>query len=156
MVTPVSDCAPAATLRLRRLMPHDVLAIQALYAHGGPFVPDAFSPGQVQDGAFYGLAIEPPPLAGARSALVAVAGTHLVAPAMGVAAVGNIYTHPAHRSRGYSQWVTSAVTADLLAQDMLVVLNVDQANTTAIHVYEKLGYRVHGPFVEGIGVARNA
>lgn len=156
MIGPVCDRAPAATTRLRRLDAGDVPAIQALYGHGGPFAPDAFSPAQMRDGVFFGLEVVRLAPVGAENDFIAIAGTHLVAPGMGVAAVGNIYTHPAHRGRGYSQWVTSAVTADLLAQDMLVVLNVDQTNTAAIHVYEKLGYRVHGPFVEGIGVMRNA
>ena len=136
---------------LRRLSSADVPSIEALYATGGAFAPDAFSPAQVTEGVFFG--IESQALAQMKcDALIAVAGTHLVAPTMGVAAVGNIYTHPAHRGKGYSQLVTSEVTENLMNRNMLVVLNVDESNTAAVHLYEKLGYRVHCLFVEGLSV----
>jgi len=140
---------------LRRLGPADAPAIAALIAQGGPFAPDAFTPGQVDEGVFFGMEAageaggETPPLQ-------AVAGTHLVAPTWGVAAVGNVYVHPAQRGRGYGLLVSSAVTATLLARGLLVVLNVDQANQPAQRLYRRLGFWVHGPFVEGIGVTRNA
>ncbi len=128
--------------------------IEALYAAGGPFAPDAFSPLQVLEGVFFGLASQVSDQT-ERGAWVAVAGTHLVAPMMGIAAVGNIYTHPADRGKGYGQLVTSAVTEELLNRKLLVVLNVDEANTAAVHLYEKLGYRVHCKFVEGVGRRRS-
>jgi GNAT superfamily N-acetyltransferase len=141
---------PTGGLTLRRLSPADVPAIEALFAHGGPFAPDAFSPSQVTEGVFYGLhAGDFVP--SKHGDLLAVAGTHLVARTIGIAAVGNIYTHPARRGKGYGQVVTSAVTVELLVKGLDVVLNVDADNAAAIHVYEKLGYRVHCPFVEGGG-----
>ena len=36
-----------------------------------------------------------------------------------------------------------------------VVLNVRQDNTPAVAVYERLGYRVHAPFIEGPAVRRS-
>jgi ribosomal protein S18 acetylase RimI-like enzyme len=144
---------PAPTLR--RLDSADVPAIEALIALGGPFAPDAFMPNQVDEGVFIGL--EPKALLGSSDRggetppLRAVAGTHLVAPAWGVAAVGNVYVHPAWRGRGYGALVSSAVTANLLQRGLLVVLNVDQDNPAAIQLYRQLGYRMHCPFVEGIG-----
>jgi ribosomal protein S18 acetylase RimI-like enzyme len=143
----------AGGLTLQRLSPADVPAIEALFAHGGPFAPDAFSPAQVAEGVFYGLQTGDF-VPSQHGDLLAVAGTHLVARTIGIAAVGNIYTHPAHRGKGYSQVVTSAVTAELLVKGLDVVLNVDADNAAAIHVYEKLGYRVHCPFVEGDGRRR--
>jgi ribosomal protein S18 acetylase RimI-like enzyme len=149
---------PAPTLR--RLGVADVPAIEALIALGGPFAPDAFSPSQVAEGVFFGL--EHTALLGGSNRggetppLRAVAGTHLVAPAWGVAAVGNVYVHPAWRGQGYGSLVSSVVTSDLLQRGLLVVLNVDQDNPAAIHLYRQLGYRVHSPFLEGIGQARNA
>ncbi len=150
---------------LRRLDAADVPSIEALIAHGGPFAPDAFTPSQVAEGVFFGieltgagLAVLPRTASPGSDAppLLAVAGTHLVAPAWGVAAVGNVYVHPAWRGRGYGALVSSAVAADLLQRGLLVVLNVDQDNPTAIHLYRQLGFREHCPFVEGIGQARNA
>jgi ribosomal protein S18 acetylase RimI-like enzyme len=140
----------------RRLGPADVPAIEALYACGGPYAPDSFSPAQVAEGVFYGLdAADHAGMnwtPGQPSRLLAVAGTHLVAPGMGMAAVGNIYVDPRRRGRGYGRLVAGAVTAELLERDLLVVLNVDQANRAAIDMYVKLGYRTHCPLVEGIGV----
>ncbi|MFZ2359773.1 MAG: GNAT family N-acetyltransferase [Anaerolineae bacterium] len=157
--------------RLRRLNSADVPAIQALIALGGPFAPDAFTPSQVDEGVFVGLSVLPrtdsPVSEGvfvglsvlprtdspgsAASPLLAVAGTHLVAPSWSVAAVGNVYVHPAQRGRGYGALVSSAVTAELLQRGLLVVLNVDQNNPAAINLYRQLGFAVHCPFVEGIG-----
>jgi ribosomal protein S18 acetylase RimI-like enzyme len=135
---------------LRSLGPGDLEAIRALYAWGGGHVPDAFDVYQLWDGVFYGveLASELP----LGLSLVAVAGTHLLAPNWGVAALGNVYTHPGYRGRGLAQAVCSAVTAELLRRQLSVVLNVEKTNGRAIHVYRKLGYRVHLPYYEGIGV----
>jgi len=143
---------PAPTLR--RLGAADVPAIEALIGQGGPFAPDAFTPTQVHEGVFVGLeqpALAQSPEGGETPPLRAVAGTHLVAPAWGVAAVGNVYVHPAWRGQGYGSLVSSAVTSDLLQRGLLVVLNVDQGNPAAIHLYRQLGFREHCPFVEGIG-----
>ena len=128
---------------LRRLNADDLPAIEALYSCGGAFSPDAFHPRQVSDGVFYGVA--------ASGALLSVAGTHLIAPNWGVAAVGNVYTDPAARGQGLARLVTSAVTEEMLKRGVQVVLNVDQANAAAIHIYETLGFRTHCPYVEGIG-----
>ncbi len=143
---------------LRRLDSADVPAIEALIALGGPFAPDAFTPSQVDEGVFAGLSVLPrtDSPAGGASPLLAVAGTHLVAPTWGVAAVGNVYVHPAWRGRGYGAIVSSAVTAELLQRGLQVVLNVDQDNPAAINLYRQLGFVEHCPFVEGIGQARNA
>lgn len=141
---------PAPTLR--RLGAADVPAIEALLAHGGPFAPDAFTPDQVDEGVFIGLeAQDGSDRGGETPPLQAVAGTHLVAPAWGVAAVGNVYVHPDWRGRGYGALVSSAVTADLLQRGLQVVLNVDQNNPAAIRLYRQLGFAVHCPFIEGIG-----
>jgi predicted GNAT family acetyltransferase len=107
----------------------------------------------VAEGVFIGLeqAILPAGQGGVSPPLLAVAGTHLLAPHWGVAAVGNVYVHPGWRGRGYGALVSSAVTADLLQRGLLVVLNVDQGNAAAIHLYRQLGYQVYCPFVEGSG-----
>jgi ribosomal protein S18 acetylase RimI-like enzyme len=141
---------PAPTMR--RLNSADAPAIEALIALGGPFAPDAFTPSQVDEGVFIGVVQN----TATGTGLIAVAGTHLVAPVWGVAAIGNVYVHPAQRGRGYGALVSSAVTANLLQRGLMVVLNVDQDNPAAVHLYRQLGFREHCPFVEGIGQARNA
>ncbi len=115
-------------------------ALHRLYRLGGG---DAFAPYQLRDGVYYGVE--------ADGHLVSTAGTHLIAPTFGVAAVGNIFTHPNHRRRGYGTACTSQVVQELLARDLDVVLNVNRENTEAIGIYERLGFRRHCPYIEVIG-----
>jgi hypothetical protein len=77
------DCAP--------LTPDHTRQLAALYAHGER---NAFDLKQVLGGAFYGVFED--------GQLVAAAGTHLISPTYGVAAVGNVFTHPDFRGRGYA------------------------------------------------------
>lgn len=124
---------------VQRLGPGDVPALIHLYSsYGG----SAFNPDQLEHGVFYGVRT------GAR--LVAAAGTHVVTARYGIAAVGNVYTRPEARRRGYGTAATTAVVAELLAGPIRdVVLNVAADNDEAQRVYERLGFRVHREFWEG-------
>jgi len=73
--------------------------------------------------------------------LIAAAGTHVIGPQWGIAAVGNVYTHREYRGQGLAKVVTSAVTAELLRRCDTVVLNVRADNPPALAVYRALGYR---------------
>jgi len=133
---------------LVRLLPGDAAAIAALYAHGGAFTPDSFDAYQLDDGVFYGVRDD-------QGALVAVGGTHIIAHAERMAAIGNMYTHPAHRGKGYARAVLSAIIADLQAHKMrTIVLNVDENNGAARRIYERYGFRVHCSLIEVEGIKR--
>lgn len=80
--------------------------------------------------------------------LIAAAGTHVISPTYGIAAVGNVYTHRDHRGQGLAKVVTSAVTAELLRSVDDVVLNVRVDNPPALAAYRALGYREHTRFEE--------
>jgi ribosomal protein S18 acetylase RimI-like enzyme len=128
-----------------RLGSADFQAVQHLYADGESTgqAPDFFSPEMLSEGAFYGI--------WEAKDLIAAAGTHLVVPAEGVAAIGNIYTRRDRRGRGLARRVTSAVTAELLHQKLpTIALNVSQQNHAAIRVYERLGFAVYCAFYEGV------
>jgi ribosomal protein S18 acetylase RimI-like enzyme len=130
-----------------RLTLADYSALTRLHADGLPAgeAPDFFAPYMVEQGVFYGIY--------EGDELVAAAGTHLVAPAEGVAAVGNVYTRRDRRRRGLATQVTGAVTAELLRcmpPGALVALNVMQANTAAVTVYERLGFSRYCGFYEGL------
>jgi len=86
--------------------------------------------------------------------IVAAAGTHVRSRDAGIAAVGNVLTRTQFRERGLGTSVTSAVTAAALEDHRDVVLNVRDANTTAIAIYERLGYRLHAGFLEGPAIRR--
>jgi RimJ/RimL family protein N-acetyltransferase len=114
----------------RRLHGRDLADVDALQRTEGFGFHSAAS---LDDGVYYGVYHD--------DRLVAMAGTHVVAPEMGVAIVGNVVTHPRYRGRGYGTVATSAVTAALLETCPFVLLTVEEANESALRVYQRLGYR---------------
>ena len=126
--------APGATARL---LPSEIGDLNRLYNRGfTTWLPaDA-----VANGVYHGIRI------GGR--LVAAAGTHVISAQAGLAVVGNVMTHEAHRNRGFAKITTSAVTAELLRTCDRVVLNVRADNPSAIAAYLALGYREHVRFEE--------
>ncbi len=134
-----------------RLTVADVDALQRLYADGASHgeSPHFFYPAMVEEGVFFGL------YEGAE--LVAAAGTHLVVPQEGVAAVGNVYTRRDCRGRGLSGRVTSAVVNELLRLRLpTIVLNVARSNAPAVRVYERLGFTRYCGYFEGLALRRPA
>lgn len=72
--------------------------------------------------------------------LVSVAGIHTYSPEHGVAALGNITTHPAWRGRGLASVTTAALCRALLERVELIGLNVKAGNSAAIATYRRLGF----------------
>ena len=133
---------------LVRLQPTDAAAITDLYRQDGPFTPDYFDPYQLDDGIFYGVK-------DAQDSLVAVGGTHVIAQQEGMGAIGNMYTHPAQRGKGYARAVLGAIIAELQARNVTtIVLNVDQRNATARGLYERYGFTPYCTFIEAEGVRK--
>lgn len=113
-----------------RLTGRHIAAVNALYStEGGP---TAYARSHLEDGVYCGVYVD--------SRLVAIAGTHVVSDAEGVAVVGNVFTHPRYRNKGYSKIATSATTRVLLERCPLVVLTVEKVNEPAVQVYRRLGY----------------
>jgi GNAT superfamily N-acetyltransferase len=136
---------PAPVEGAVRLGPADLGELARLYDDGKESgeVPDFFFPSMLQDGVFFGI----------REAgeLVAAAGTHLVAPSEGVAAVGNVYTRRDHRGRGLAACTTSTVVGELLRTNVATIaLNVSRNNDVAIRVYERLGFLRYCAYYEGL------
>jgi ribosomal protein S18 acetylase RimI-like enzyme len=124
---------------------YDIRRINGLYgSEGGP---SYYVPEHIEAGLYRGIVV------GGR--LVAVAGTHVVSRHEGVAVVGNVFTHPQHRGRGYATAVTGAVTAELLQSCDYVVLTVDPKNTPAVAAYQRLGYRESCELVEASAARRD-
>lgn len=126
--------APVPALRgeVRRLSGRDVRALNMLYSTEG--APTGYTAQHIDQAVYYG--------AYEANRLVAVAGTHIVAPHYDAAVVGNVFTHPRFRGRGLAERVTSAVTDELLHQCgcALVTLTVNPTNTPAVQAYRRLGY----------------
>lgn len=119
-----------------QLTPADLTALQALYAH---FPETHFRNDLLEHGVFYGVR--------SGDKIVAAGGTHVVAVDYGLAVLGNIFTHPDARRRGYARAVTAALVTDLLARGCRnVVLNVVADNSPAIALYANLGFQTHSHY----------
>ena len=129
-----------------RLTLKDVPALQTLYTFGGG---DAFQPLEVAAGIFYGIKH--------AGQLIAVAGTHVVSDSGHIAALGNVMTRPEQRGHGYATSTTSAVCAALIDRGITTIgLSVARDNLPAIRVYEKLGFKKHVPFYEGMATQKDS
>jgi ribosomal protein S18 acetylase RimI-like enzyme len=129
----------------------DLAAVVRLYDDGkaGNDGPTFFQPSMLAQGTFRGVR--------EGDDLVAVAGTHMFSRALGVCTVGNVYTRRDRRGRGLGAAVTSAVVGHAIEAGVrTIVLNVEQENDAARRVYERLGFHLHCPFVEGDAVVTAA
>ena len=135
---------PSLARGVQPLTVDDLPEIEALFGTGTDR-PDAFDPGQLADQAFFGIR--------QTGQLVSVAGTHVVSEPRGVAAVGNVYTHLAHRGRGLATRATAAVVQALLQRRRMrtIVLNVARENAAALRCYERLGFWPFCGYHEGVG-----
>ena len=131
--------AGATASGLRRLVRADARALNALYATGDG--PTGYRGEHIERGVYFGAFED--------GRLLAVAGTHMIAPTMGIAVVGNVFTHASARSRGLARAVTAAVTRELFARGCAAVtLTVDPDNAPALRAYRRLGYEAGSPIVE--------
>ncbi len=159
---------PEPTVPTIPLSTADELRLQSLYQHGGEFSPDAFTSSQLQDGFFFGIEDKHGHLAAAGGTHIAYRRKNTISPdlqkshfqksdsidcilSQGVAAIGNIYTRPDRRGRGFGTAVTARITQALQANGYnFIVLNVSKQNLVAQSIYEKLGFARHCLFVEGV------
>jgi len=72
--------------------------------------------------------------------LVSIAGVYLRLRDCWI--IGDVFTHPSHRGKGYAKAVTSAVTQKALDISGNAYLHVRVDNSPAINAYTRLGYRV--------------
>lgn len=116
--------------------------VQRLYGSGdGGGI--AFAPFQLDTGFFRGIR--------RNGELVAVAGVHVASREESVAGVGNIFVRPDCRCQGLAQTVTSAVVTALKEAGIRNIgLNVENTNAPAIKAYERIGFRTHFDYYEGI------
>jgi len=132
---PVPQASPLA-FRLGGANLADLQSLYRLYAEAH------FSPYQLMQGIFYGVERD--------GRLVSVAGTHLISYAYGVGAIGNVFTHPDYRGRGYARACTAAVLRELAGRVQTLVLNVGAENEAAQHIYKKMGFSRHCDYCEAM------
>ena len=150
MVVEPSSFRPVSATDVIPLDASDLGALNALYEDGRQHGdgPTFFLPSMLEQGTFRGVY--------QGGDLIAVAGTHLYSPALGVCAIGNVYTRHDRRRQGLATQATSAVVTDAIARGIpTIVLNVSHENVAARRVYEQLGFRCYCEFVEGEAVSRS-
>jgi ribosomal protein S18 acetylase RimI-like enzyme len=74
-----------------------------------------------------------------RTRLVAMAGERLHLP--GYTEVSAVCTHPEFQGRGYARELMSILMRKIMQRREAPILHVRQENVSAIHLYEKLGFR---------------
>jgi GNAT superfamily N-acetyltransferase len=130
---------------VRRLRGRDIRPVNALYNSEG--APAYYSSTHVREGIYYGVFDQ--------QHLVSVAGTHVISEQWSIAVVGNVFTHPSYRGRGYARLSTGAVTSDLLERCRDVVLTVDPQNAPAVRAYRHLGYQEDCQLLEAAVVRKD-
>ena len=80
--------------------------------------------------------------------LVSVGGVHVYSEQFKVAALGNITTHPNFRNRGLGRIVTTRICISLIDKVDFVGLNVKAANSTAVNLYQSLGFTISDKYGE--------
>jgi GNAT superfamily N-acetyltransferase len=143
MVVPRASFRPVSTAGVIALDEFDRHAVTALIEDGRQHDegPTFFQPWMLRQGTFRGIR------EGAE--LIAVAGTHLFSPDLGVCAVGK-YTRGDRRRQGLAACCTTAVVQQAISHEIAtILLNVGQGNAGARRVYERLGFHCHCAFVEG-------
>jgi RimJ/RimL family protein N-acetyltransferase len=139
------DFVPARAVPAIRLTGVDIRRINSLYGSDGGA--SFYAPDHIDTGIYRGVVVD--------GKLVSIAGTHVVSRYEGVAVVGNVYTHPRYRGRGYATVATSAVSEVLLEFCDTIVLTVDPLNTPAVRAYKQLGYVEVCRLIEANGVRRD-
>ncbi|WP_054857537.1 GNAT family N-acetyltransferase [Vulcanisaeta sp. JCM 16159] len=86
---------------------------------------------------YYGLFI--------NNELVAIAGTYLKLPEVWI--IGDVFTTPNYRSRGFAKAAVSAVTKDAINAGAMAMLYVDENNISALKLYKGLGYYAVQEFI---------
>lgn len=117
-------------MSVARLAREHIGELRELYAVSYPH--NWFDPDMFANSLYYGVRH--------GSTLVAASGTHVYSKAYGVAALGNITTHPHYRGRGLATAVSAALCDALSRRVEHIGLNVQADNHAAIAVYRKLGF----------------
>lgn len=121
------------------LRPEDIAEVEAFYraAYPGTW----FHPRMLETHQYVGLRED--------GDLVSVAGVHVYSPRFGIAALGNVATHPSARGRGLGTAACGHLCRLLVANGISTIsLNVRADNKAAISVYERLGFSQVAEYLE--------
>src|SRR6476660_135437 len=128
------------------LGPADAAELVALYDRAYPT--HTFHPDMLAHGPYLGVRRD--------GVLVAAAGTHIWSRRYRVAALGNVVTRPDVRGQGLATALVAAWCRQVAGTAEHVALNVHEDNTTAVRVYQRVGFTTAGRFAEFTATARPA
>lgn len=100
---------------------------------------------------FYRSMLENGPYVGIRDqsgAMISAGGTHVYSPQYGVAALGNIVTHPDFRGKGLGKSVSAKLCQLLIKEVDTVGLNVHAENKSALTLYQALQFKAIADYSE--------
>jgi ribosomal protein S18 acetylase RimI-like enzyme len=121
-----------------RLSKHDLEAISTLFQVSYP--ENWFDPRMLETQQYFGVK--------AGEELLSIAGIHVYSEQYGVAALGNITTHPAYRGQGLAKAVTAKLCQSLSEKIDHIGLNVKTNNQTAVSLYRQLGFEPIATYTE--------
>ena len=122
--------SPERAVRLREDDPHHVGEFIKIKSSQGVPLDPSTAGNLIRAGRYYGV-FEGPSLA-------SIARSYVRMPEVWV--IGDVYTHPSYRGKGYAKIATSAITRDCIASGAMALLHVESSNDHAIRVYRALGY----------------
>jgi RimJ/RimL family protein N-acetyltransferase len=143
-VTQLELTQPASPPVTEPLSPAHLPELTALYAASYPG--SWFDQQMLETGQYVGVRRD--------GELLAVAGVHVWSPAYGVAALGNVTTHPSARGEGLARAAVGSLCRRLLHSVDHIGLNVRADNPAAIAVYTRLGFTPIGEYAEFLFTAR--
>jgi len=129
--------------RIVLLGPKHLEMLRELYSSEPGFLPDPY---QYAAGGYLGIFGE--------GRLLAATGTHFVSEEHSFAMIGNVLTRPGYRRAGLATRIVLDQLGRLFERVETVCLNVDTGNSSAVKMYESLGFTAHCSYYEGIGVLR--
>jgi predicted GNAT family acetyltransferase len=131
--------APFDTEDVELLAPDDLDEVERFYAEAYPGT--WFQPRMLETGRYVGIR--------RNGDLLCAAGVHVWSPTWGVAALGNVATHPGARGAGLATAACARLCRLLLDDGIHTIsLNVRADNAAAIRAYKKLGFAHAADYVE--------
>lgn len=85
-----------------------------------------------------------------KDTLIGIAGVHVYSKIYKIAILGNITVHPDYRNHGIGKRLITSLLLNLKNDVDFIGLNVKANNTSAIHLYNKLGFIKCAEYEEGI------
>jgi len=132
MVVDKSDFKPYSVEKVLRLGEEDLNAFIEIKKVQGKVLSEEKARDLIKKWRYYGLYVD--------DKLVAIACAYLRMNEIWI--VGDVFTHPDYRGKGYAKMVTSAVTKDAVTVEAKAFLHVKEDNIPAIKVYKALGYKI--------------